>query len=166
MASTLKHASNHQPCPNPRTLTPDWTHYPTDPNLQILRLNTLNLTPIPCTLSPIPSALYPTPFAPHPTPCAHTSHPRSPGLQAPRPRRFQHHSGSSVSLASKTYSKKQIHDPQYLTVSSRALNPAVQRPPEKLMNLGILTVCPYSLTVAGALHLKPTVRNKYMIPNT
>jgi len=37
------------------------------------------------------------------------------------------------------------------TVSGRALNSAVQRPPEKIMNLGIQTVCPYSLTVAGAL---------------
>ena len=36
-------------------------------------------------------------------------------------------------------------------VSGRALNPAVQRPPENFMNLGILTVFPYSLTVAGAL---------------
>ena len=37
------------------------------------------------------------------------------------------------------------------TVSGRALNPAVQRPSEKSKNLGILTICPYSLTVAGAL---------------
>jgi len=36
-------------------------------------------------------------------------------------------------------------------VSGRVLNPAVQRPVEKISNLGILTVCPYSMTVAGAL---------------
>jgi len=39
--------------------------------------------------------------------------------------------------------------PYTLPVSGRALNAAVQT--EKLMNLGILSVCPYSPTVAGAL---------------